>query len=162
MPDAMRNWCHGTQNSVPSCIISTRFYLVNSYHDTSWSFFIIVWEYKTSQYCGFMLFFLVHAHTKSCQPWQRYIWWHTYVRWSSWMSRMSGILILRYNQLKYEIPFVPYCFQLDKIVYIFGHISPILMGFSAKQNKNLIVPDITHFTWLHHVCILMPMSNDQT
>ncbi len=51
------------------------------------------------------------------------------------MSRMSGILILRYTQLQYEIPFVPYYFQLDKIVYIIGIISPILMRFSAKQTS---------------------------
>ena len=69
------------------------------------------------------------------------------------MSLMSGILILRYIQLQCEIPFVSYCFQLHKIVYIFGTVSPILMRFSAKQsslnaftnqlqNKHLIVPDI--------------------
>ena len=65
--------------------------------------------------------------------WQSSLHWK-YVRWSSGMSRMLGILILRYNQLWYEIPFVPFCFQLDKIVFIFGIISPILIGFSAKQS----------------------------
>ena len=54
------------------------------------------------------------------------------------MSRMSGILILRHIQLWYEIPFVSYCFQLHKIVYIFGIISPILM-FSAKQSSQIAV-----------------------
>ena len=77
----------------------------------------------------------------------------TYVRWSSRMSRMSGISILRHIQLWYETPFVSYCFQLVKIVYIFGTASPILMRISANQsslnaftnklqNSNLIVPDI--------------------
>ncbi len=46
---------------------------------------------------------------------------------------MSGMLILRYNQLYYEIPFASYCFHLDKIVCIFGKKSD-LMGFSAKQS----------------------------
>ena len=69
------------------------------------------------------------------------------------MSRMSGILISRYIQLWNAIPFVSYCFQLDKIAYVFGTLSPILMGFSAKQssvialknklkNWNLLGPDI--------------------
>ena len=69
------------------------------------------------------------------------------------MSRISGLLISRYIQIWYAIPFVSYCFQLDKIAYIFGILSPILMGFSAKQsfpialpnklkNSNLIGPDI--------------------
>jgi len=66
---------------------------------------------------------------------------------------MSGILISRYSQLLYAIPFVFYCFQLDIIVPIFGTVSGILMGFSAKQSSlialsialkisNLIVPGI--------------------
>ena len=39
-----------------------------------------------------------------------------------------------YNQLQYEIPFVSYCFQLDKIVCILRIINyPILMRFLAKQ-----------------------------
>ena len=87
----------------------------------------------------------------------------SYVRWSSGMSRLSGLLILRYIQLWYENPFVSYCFQLDKIVYIFGIISPILMGFSAKQSsRSAFTTELkklkfdsarlkTHFAWLHHV-----------
>ncbi len=69
------------------------------------------------------------------------------------MSRMSGILISRYFLLLVLISFVTYCFQLDKIIYIFRTASLILMDSSAKQsslialqnefkNKNLIVPDI--------------------
>ncbi len=56
---------------------------------------------------------------------------------------MSGILILRYIQLC-EIPFVSYCFQLHKIVSIFGTVSQSsLNAFTNKlQNQNLIVPDI--------------------
>ena len=75
------------------------------------------------------------------------------LRWSSGMSRMSGIYVSRYIQLWCAVPFVSYCFQLDKIYYILGTLSPILMGFSAKQrspfalpnklkNWNLIGPDI--------------------
>ena len=77
------------------------------------------------------------------------------------MSRMSGILILRYIQLKCQIPFVSYCFQLHKIVYIFGTVSPILMRFLAKQsslnsftsklqNQNLIVPEMRLIRLMHH------------
>ena len=51
------------------------------------------------------------------------------------MSLMSGILILTYIQLWCEIPFVSYSFQLHKIVYMFGSISPILMRFLAKQSS---------------------------
>ncbi len=58
-----------------------------------------------------------------------------FVRWSSRMSRMSGISISRYIQLWYAIPFVSYCFQLDKIAYIVSTLSPIFMGF--QQNKAL-------------------------
>ncbi len=56
------------------------------------------------------------------------------------MSRMSGISISRYIQLWYAIPFVPYCFQLDKIAYIFGTLSLILMVFSAKQSSLIALP----------------------
>ena len=56
------------------------------------------------------------------------------------MSRMSGILISRYIQLLYAIPFVSYCFQLDKIVHNFGAVSLILMGFSAKQSSLIALP----------------------
>ncbi len=97
--------------------------------------------------------------------WKAFPFMPSYVRWSSGMSHMLGILISRYIQLCYSIPFVSYCFQLDKIACIFGTLSPILMGFSAKQssltvlpnrlrNWNLIGPDIRlisldHITYAH-------------
>ena len=85
-----------------------------------------------------------------------------YVRWSSGMSRMSGILILRCIQLKWEIPFVSYCFHLDKVVYIFRTTSPILMRFLAKQLSECFHKwttklefdsgqHKTHFAWSHHI-----------
>ena len=51
------------------------------------------------------------------------------------MSRMSGIFISRYIQLLSAIPFVSYCFLMDKIVHIFGTVSPIVIRFSAKQSS---------------------------
>ena len=57
------------------------------------------------------------------------------------MSRMSEILISRYTQLLYAIPFVSYCFQVDKIVYIFGIVCQILMGFSTKQSTLIPLPN---------------------
>ena len=58
-----------------------------------------------------------------------------FVRQSSGMSLKVGKLILRYIQLLCEIPFVSYCFQLHKIVYIFRTVSLILMRFLAKQSS---------------------------
>ena len=84
------------------------------------------------------------------------------------MSRMSGISFSRYIQLWYAIPFVSFCFQPDKIAYIFGTLSPILMGFSAKEsslialpnelkNLNLIDPDIRLLSLdcITYVCTLL-------
>ena len=65
----------------------------------------------------------------------------SYVRWSSGMSRTSGISIIRYIQLLYAIPFVSYCFQLDKIACIFKTLSPILMRFSAKESSLIALPN---------------------
>ena len=56
------------------------------------------------------------------------------------MSRMSGISISRYIPWC-AIPFVSFCFQLDKIDYIFGTLNPILMGFSAKQISLIALPN---------------------
>ena len=53
------------------------------------------------------------------------------------MSHMSGILISRYMQLLYAIPFVTYCFQLGKIVGISGIVSLILMQSLVTQSVSL-------------------------
>ena len=50
------------------------------------------------------------------------------------------MLISRYTQLLFAIPFVSYCFQLDKIVHIFGTVSPISMIFSAIQSSLSVLP----------------------
>ena len=91
----------------------------------------------TNSYFWYLLF---KVHTTLCPQFNLSNSMITYVRWSSRMSHMSGISISRYIQLWYAIPFVSYCFQLDKIAYIFGTLSPILMGFSAKQSSLIALP----------------------
>ncbi len=66
------------------------------------------------------------------------------------MSRMSGISISRYIQLWCAIPFVSYCFQLDKIAYIFGTRSKILMGISGKQSSMIALPNKLNFDRFRH------------
>ena len=58
-------------------------------------------------------------------------------KWSSGLSHMFGILILRYSNYKYEIPFISFCFLLDKLCYIFETVS--LMWFNFQENKALWV-----------------------
>ncbi len=55
-----------------------------------------------------------------------------------WCDRVEWVVCREYwfwdiyIQLKYEIPFLSHYFQLDKIFYIFGIISQILMRFTAN------------------------------
>ncbi len=54
-----------------------------------------------------------------------------YVIWSSWISLLLAILVLRYGPSK-KTTFVSYCFSQPTFTHISGTKCPILMGFSAK------------------------------
>ncbi len=61
--------------------------------------------------------------------------------WSSWISRLSAILILRYSPSKKTTSFVSYCFSKPTFTHISGSKCPILMGFSPKYTLCDVVED---------------------
>ncbi len=52
--------------------------------------------------------------------------------WSSWISHLLAILILRYSPSKKATSFVSYCFSKPTFTHISGTKCPILLRFSAK------------------------------
>ena len=56
----------------------------------------------------------------------------TIVIWSSWITRLSAILILRYSSSKKTTSFVFYCFSKPTFTHISGNKCLSLMVFSAK------------------------------
>ena len=81
---------------------------------------------------------------------------HVFMRWSSrnyelyvWnIDFFPGISW--HIKLWYAMPFVSYCFQLDKIFSIFK-ISLILMFFSINTNLYDFTQHKPHFAWSHHI-----------
>ena len=63
----------------------------------------------------------------------------SYVIWSSWISRLSEILIFRYSPSKEATSFVSYCFSHPTFTHISGSKCPILMEFSAKCSLRGVV-----------------------
>ncbi len=85
------------------------------------------------------------------------------VIWSSWISRLSAILILRYSPSKKTLSFVSYCFWKPSLTHISGTMSDFDGVFSkiklmwctyTLRNSKLNVTDLqkckTDFTWSYH------------
>ena len=66
---------------------------------------------------------------------------YTYVIWSSWISHLSAILILRYSPSKETTSFGSYCFSKPTFTNISESTCPILMGFSAKWSLCNVLHD---------------------
>ncbi len=66
---------------------------------------------------------------------------YTYVIWSSWISHLSAILILRYSPSKETTSFGSYCFSKPTFTHISESTCPILMGFSAKWSLCNVLHD---------------------
>ncbi len=86
-----------------------------------------------------------------------------------WSGQAEWVVCRAYWFWNMKFLFIFFCFQLDKIFYIFETLSPILMVFSAKQSSlitltnklqiwwNLTEPDIRlvsldRITYIIHKC----------